>query len=355
MINKNDFKYIIKKIIIGLVIAFILFNINKCNASALVYKNSEWYGVDTSIQTGTLSGNSNGTNIIVSLEHNVENYDYIAYPLPRYNFSSVPITSYSYVNYCTKYGQWQELYPTQHTVYSCESTSSNTINNSVYVPASYTISFVITTTSGAGSGCFLSSDYEGYVICPTNRLSGYAKQMEINISFNGPSGNTLYYYFSFGGTVNYLNNDSTEIVNGLGGIQNQQQQTNNTLTDNNISGANTDTNNALSSINSSVNSTINNTIDASSLNTLLTGFVNQLSNSTCTPITLPIPFTNENIVLPCLGTEFSQRIPVLWSLYELIITGVIVLRFWQHAVEFILNVLDPYHIGANNIPNGGGK
>lgn len=349
MINKNDFKYIIKKIIIGLAIAFILFNINKCNASALVYKDSFYSSYTITGQTNSTF--SNGSREIVWNFNNYDfsnNYDYVAFKFGTFNFSH----SFDSGNYCMEWAPGSTATCSSNGCYSChkyfnyDGIETTNISNLYINPTLHyyynDADYYVPCTFNAGQDymfyCPLRKDYD-----PVDfRLDIKSKDyISYNVGLNG----FKYYY----------NNESTDIVNGLTGMQQHQQQTNSIISDNNISGANTATNNALSGINNSVNNTLDSSINANTLNTLLTGFVNQLSNSTCTPITLPIPFTTENIVLPCLGTEFSQRIPVIWSLYELIITGVIVLRFWQHAVEFILNVLDPYHIGANNIPTGGGK
>lgn len=349
MINNNDFKYIIKRVIIGLTIAFILFNVNKCNAKALIYKDSFYSSYSITGQT-----NSNVNNSSKTIYWNFNNYDFsndydlVAFKFGTFNFSH----QFQSGNYCMEWAPGSTATCGSSGCYSCNKYfNSNGVEYSnesnVYINPALHYYY-----NGADYyiPCTFSSGQDYMFYCPLRK-----DYDPVDFQLQITSKDYVKYELSLNGFKYYYNNDSTEIVNGLTGMQQQQQQTNNTLTDSNINGANSSANNALSGINNSVGSTLNSSIDASSLNTLLSGFVNQLSNTTCSPITLPIPFTNENIVLPCLGTEFSQRIPVLWSLYELIITGVIVLRFWQHAVEFVLNILDPYHIGANNIPNGGGK
>lgn len=371
MINKNDFKYIIKKIIIGLVIAFILFNINKCNAYALVLKQTLWAPAQSEGFSGTLS---NGTNFVNSTNFNtpisvnsVKEYDVLVFKFGNEtlqqndNFSFSGTIGSNGGTYCKSYTQRGSSYicEIEYNIDNNQSTyiSMSTNSGIIYIQAA----LFYDNDSGIKSTCYMTDDLKDMIVCPiykkdVSNITGY----EINIRNGGFD--TLYYNISINGLKYLWNYESTEIVNGLSSVQYEQQNTTQAiedLTDNindsNISGANSSTNNALSSINNNVSTTLDSTINANTLNTLLTSFVNQLSNSTCSPIILPIPFTTENITLPCLGTEFSQKIPVIWSLYELIITGVIVLRFWQHAVEFILNILDPYHIGANNVPTGGGK
>ena len=366
-------KSIIKRIIVGVVIGFILMNINKCSVKAYVYKTDVWNPMNQYSVSGYVAGGSNNQKIINfdingnTLMTQSLDYDILVFKFNNMNFKqnsdfSGGFSSNDNYLYCTKWVQ-------SGSTYTCSSYSTLGPNGSTYSSTNLTTENNFALSIGKiylqgalyyndnvnnKSTCFMSSDLQDMFLCPINKqVNKQITDFEIIISNNGGVG--IDYSFELSGLKYGFNYESTEIVNGLSGVQQAQQQTVDAITDTNITGANTSTNSALSSIDNSVSSTLNNAIDPNALYTLLTGFVNQLSSSTCTPITLPIPYTNENIVLPCLGTEFSQRIPVIWSLYELIITGVIVLRFWQHAVEFVLNILDPYHIGANNVPTGGGK
>lgn len=354
MINNNDFKYIIKRIIIGLTIAFILFNVNKCNAKALVYKDSINVGMSQNTYSGSINA---GNNVVINVPF-TSNISNVQYDILVIKFGNLSFKKESdlYNSYCMSY----QL--SNNNVYKCNSYYREDgvgiiEEGNIYVQGA----LYYTNMSGEfKSTCYFTDELKDMMVCPVVMKDRPIVGFEYNLR-NGGS-DKLTYNISFNALKYYFNYDSTEIVNGLTGVQQQQQNTTQAIedlttniNDNNISGANSSTNNALSGIDNSVSDTLDNSISANQLNTILSNFTNQLSNTTCSAITLPIPYTTENIVLPCLGTEFSQRIPVIWALYELIITGVIVLRFWQHGVEFVLNVLDPYHIGANNVPTGGGK
>lgn len=358
MINNNDFKYIFKRVIAALIIAFILFNINKCNAKALVYKGSV-YNLPTLSSGNTNSSlNSDG---VTSIKWSLNNFNYpdninlLSFKFSTYSFTTENLSGY----YCSQWAPGSTAICGSTGCYSCVTGTSTTQSGLTYIYQEIGNYYVNADLRYVVNGynvyvpCTLESSQDFQFYCPLN--PDYGQPQAFNVTIKNSKNEKLYYNLTLTGTQYYYNYDSTEIVNGLSGVQQQQKQTNDTLTDSNISGANTITNNAISGIQNNVDSTLDNAISPNTLNTLLTGFVNQLSDTTCTPITLPLPYTDKNIVLPCLGTEFSQRIPIIWSLYELIITGVIVLRFWQHAVEYVLNILDPYHIGANNIPTGGGK
>ena len=362
------YKNIFKRIIVGVAVGFILMNLNKCNVSALINKTSLGQNpvFNPRQRTGVIAsgGWAELTFPLASTLTLNGTYDYIGIQLNGSEFRySSEITINSTGAYCEKYAVDNNLVtnPPEHVYYQirCIDTTGQvgqtggSLNNQGDV---YNFYALMTSSNNVEKiPCFFTSENADILFCPTKNEGVPIEMTGIVFYVNNQATTTLTYKIALDNIKNYYNESSTEIVNGLTGVQQAQQQTVDTITDSNINGANSSSNTALSGISTDVNSTLNASISPNQLYTILSSFTNQLSTSTCSPITLPIPYTNENIILPCLGTEFSQRIPVIWALYELIITGVIVLRFWQHGVEFVLNVLDPYHIGANNIPNGGGK
>ena len=349
--NKYDFKNIIKRIIVGVAIAFLVMSIKQCNVDAMVRKESFTPTMDAYTWSGTLSsgGSASKTFTYSTPLQNTNHYDYLLIRFREFDFTyqwNYQNDYYACSHYNIGHGYVQNQFV--DTELTCDIWQYNNAN--ILEEGSVTITATIRQNAEISNSCYLSDNMKGFLIC---EMPDSASSIEINIRQRGY--NQVRYNIDFFARQYFYNEESTEIVNGLKGVEQQQQQVVDNITDTNISGANSSTNNALNGIDNTVSNTLDTSISANQLNTILSNFTNQLSTSTCTPISLPFPFTNETIVLPCLGTEFSQRIPVIWALYELIITGVIVLRFWQHGVEFVLNVLDPYHIGANNIPNGGGK
>lgn len=51
--------------------------------------------------------------------------------------------------------------------------------------------------------------------------------------------------------------------------------------------------------------------------------INSLSSSSCSPLSIPLPFVSQNATLPCMSTIYSTHFPTFLSLYQLITTGVI--------------------------------
>ena len=52
-------------------------------------------------------------------------------------------------------------------------------------------------------------------------------------------------------------------------------------------------------------------------------FIQGLSTNTCTPITLPLPFVDQNLVLPCIRPIFEEHFSPLLTVYQLITFGLI--------------------------------
>ena len=50
--------------------------------------------------------------------------------------------------------------------------------------------------------------------------------------------------------------------------------------------------------------------------------INSLATSTCSPLSIPLPFMNQNATLPCMSTIYSQ-FPTFYTLWQLITTGLI--------------------------------
>lgn len=54
--------------------------------------------------------------------------------------------------------------------------------------------------------------------------------------------------------------------------------------------------------------------------------INSLSSSSCSSLSLPLPFVNQSVVLPCMSTIYSQHFSTFLTLYRLITDGII--SYW---------------------------
>lgn len=61
----------------------------------------------------------------------------------------------------------------------------------------------------------------------------------------------------------------------------------------------------------------------SSIITAPLNFIRNLANSTCSPISLTIPFVNQSFNFPCMSTIYRQNFNSLFTLYQTIIFGIV--------------------------------
>lgn len=73
----------------------------------------------------------------------------------------------------------------------------------------------------------------------------------------------------------------------------------------------------------------------SSIVTAPLSLINQLSSSTCSPLVLPLPHSNKNLVLPCMNEIYEENFGQLFNLYQFLLLGFVSYRL---AVAFFYDV-----------------
>lgn len=79
----------------------------------------------------------------------------------------------------------------------------------------------------------------------------------------------------------------------------------------------------------------------SSLITLPLTYLSNISSSSCSAITLPLPFLNSNIVLPCFSTYYSNFLGSLYNIIQFIIRGFIYYFIVLDSFNFIKKLHSP--------------
>ena len=76
----------------------------------------------------------------------------------------------------------------------------------------------------------------------------------------------------------------------------------------------------------------------------LSSFVGNLSASgSCSPILVPIPFTNQNFRLPCMTTEvYAPNFPVILGIYQLIVRGLVYYYIIVNMLKLLKDTIDPF-------------
>ena len=57
--------------------------------------------------------------------------------------------------------------------------------------------------------------------------------------------------------------------------------------------------------------------------TLPLSFIQGLTNSTCSNLTLPLPFVNQNLTLPCMSLIYSEHFGAIYTIYQTVTTALI--------------------------------
>lgn len=119
-------------------------------------------------------------------------------------------------------------------------------------------------------------------------------------------------------------------TNGNQAVANNQQETNDLIKSDDVSGANSKASEFFNDF----------TAESHGLSGIVSAplrLITSLSSSTCTSLTLPLPFVSQNAVLPCMSTVYSN-FPTFLSLWQLISTGLIaywiVIRLFYKVHEF---------------------
>ena len=355
MENKSS---LIKKLLIAFALTFlILFCISQKHAGALVIKNSQQiHYVDNNDRTTQTINSATTTSTSVEFpltQPLTTSYDLVGFNMARFGIHlTLGSGNYSQESCTINYANGQQVGYTCSGGSSLEKIVADYVGGSEY----FHVYGFVRYSDGTQGTCYRSTEYENYIMCPTNGSSIISFVWRLNTAlttqFTG-----IYFHVTMNDEVLLFNYDSTDIINGLGNITTQQQQTNQAITNSDTTGAGTGAVSDFTNGSTGLNTDLDNAVGVNSFTTIFTNFFTQIENSTCTPLTLPIPYTNENLVLPCLGTEFENRIPVLWTLYVTIITGVIVLKFWRHYIDMFKHLLDPYSTGLHDVGDitGGGK
>lgn len=51
--------------------------------------------------------------------------------------------------------------------------------------------------------------------------------------------------------------------------------------------------------------------------------IKNLTTATCDSISIPVPFTNSNITIPCMSTIYSSYIPTIYNIWKVIVLGIV--------------------------------
>lgn len=130
-------------------------------------------------------------------------------------------------------------------------------------------------------------------------------------------------------SVDYIQNEVEE-------LNDQQASTNNILTDDDTSGATNSASNFFSNFTT-------NTHGLTAIITAPLSAIQSLTNATCSPLVLPLPFVNQNLTLPCMREIYVQNFGAFMTLYDTITFGIIAYWVMVRIFALVKDFKNPEH------------
>lgn len=317
-------------------------------------------------------GNLLNTNFTINYELsniNISNYDYF---ITHLYFNYADISDYSGITtetqpventeyYCSSWSQRQQTYAdgTQSTYYVCEiwspSGQSSSYSNSEQGTTVYNnkiqLQVDLLQDSNYWSVCTIQNDTNGVstVSCPLNNNRTSITRLRIRYTnLQWVEGNrttsigiaNVYnlYRDPVRDLITQENNNTNSIINNQNQNQEQNHQDmqdiNNSINNNNVSGANNDANSFVN------NQAFQDNTGLSSVITAPLSVVNSLT-STCSPIRLTLPYIDTDIDIPCIGTMLEQKVGALAQLIKVVINGFICYIIGVDLFRIVKNARNP--------------
>lgn len=328
------FKLLFFAIIVLIVIYVVGIFTNK-KAKALVIKDSinvqYVNGKDRETQLITAT-QTTSTSVEFALSTPITtSYDLIGFNMVRFGIHG----SYGSGNdICTVYYSGNQI-----STFSCPSNDNHI--SAIYSGGGeyYHVYGFVRYSDGTQGTCYRSTEYENYIMCPTNgsTITSFVWRMNTAIATNF---NSIYYSVTMNDEALLFNFDSTDIINGLGNIQTQQQQTNQTLTDSNTTTSQQNSTNALSGIQTTMQTKLKGTNELTQMVMAPLTVLTTVAGSSCQPITWHIPLVNYDATIPCMSTIYTEFFSTILTLFSTIITGIFAYRTVVKLVSTIKDSLD---------------
>lgn len=143
-------------------------------------------------------------------------------------------------------------------------------------------------------------------------------------------------------TSGSISNEKLDSINGqLLDVNENLDKTNEKLEDIYTDITNDDITGSQNTANGFFSDFTDNDYGLSSIITIPLSSIQKITNSTCSPINIPVPFTNKNIPLPCMGTLYEQNVPVLLNIWQIVSFGIISYAIIVDIFSMVKKFKDP--------------
>lgn len=232
-------------------------------------------------------------------------------------------------DYCQRYQCTQWDSNNECLRFTCDyvnNSQDSTLDTRVYLPAQVEVSAILVYTNGYAESCSFSRDTMN-ITCnvSNNTFVGTIQDIRVfhKVYYNNSSVSSTY-KFGLGQRVQYFGDSTNAIIDNQNSntqsIINSQNQNHQELMDSNTTQAD-------SQGQDFINNFSNNTHGLTGIITAPLNAIQGLASATCSPIVLPLPFTNnKTLTLPCMNTIYSSHFGVFYTMYQGIILALI--SYW---------------------------
>lgn len=70
-------------------------------------------------------------------------------------------------------------------------------------------------------------------------------------------------------------------------------------------------------------------------------FLTSLTSSTCSPISITLPHSNETVTLPCMKSYLQEKVPTLVNIIIIVVNGLLVYRITMRNIDTITDIIHP--------------
>ena len=134
-----------------------------------------------------------------------------------------------------------------------------------------------------------------------------------------------------------------EIKQEISGMQDQQQQTNQKLDNLNDNITNSDSSGATNDASGFFEGFTTDTFGLTSIITAPLNLIKSITSSTCTPLTLSLPYINQNISIPCMTEIYRSYFGSFLTVYQVITFGLVSYWVCVHVFRMVKDFKNPDH------------
>lgn len=134
-----------------------------------------------------------------------------------------------------------------------------------------------------------------------------------------------------------------EIKQEITGMQEKQQQTNDKLDTLNDNITNSDSSGATSNASGFFDGFTTDTYGLTSIITAPLNLIKSITSSTCTPLTLSMPFVKQNVTIPCMTQIYRNYFGSFLTVYQLITFGLVSYWVCVHVFRMVKDFKNPEH------------